>query len=228
MSGPVNGLTPGTSRIEAAETIINGFSVAIDGKSAFKEFTVEGKKLRLTIPLPADASKIDACTKQYLGKLDSMGKAALAAGLGKKATAIGFEQNANGQLIGLHRFKGKEVKVINDDYFAKEKDTKKLAKNTDLFNSIKLIWNNKTEEETTPQPQPDPTSQPAAANPTTTPPNPEAVEDKKEEIEEAKSKKAKETKESEKKEDVKPEEKFKEIKEDDETSEEDLEVKRKV
>ena len=64
-----------------------------------------------------------------------------------------------------------------------------MAKDTDLFNSIKLIWNNKTEEETPPQPQLDPT-QPAAANPTTTPPNPEAVEDKKEEeIEETKSKK---------------------------------------
>lgn len=223
MSGPVNGLTPGTSRIEAAETIINGFSVAIDGKSAFKEFTVEGKKLRLTIPLPADPSKVDACTKQYLGRLDSMGKAALAAGLGKKATAIGFEQNANGQLIGLHRFKGKEVKVLNDEYFSKEKDTKKLAKNTDLFNSIKLIWNTKTEEETPPQPQPDPTSQPASTNPITTPPNPQAVEDKKEEeVEEAKSKKAKPKEATEKKEDVKPEERFKEIKDDESTSEEEI------
>lgn len=223
MSGPVNGLTPGTSRIEAAETIINGFSVALDGKSAFKEFTVEGKKLRLTIPLPADASKVDACTKQYLGKLDAMGKAALAAGLGKKATAIGFEQNANGQLIGLHRFKSKGVKVLNDAYFAQEKDAKKLAKNTDLFNSIKLIWNTKTEEETPPQPQSNPTANPTTTNPTTTPPNPNNVEDKEEEeIEEAKSKKTKPAEATEKKEDVTNEEKIKEMKDDDETSEEEL------
>lgn len=244
MGAPIDTPNPvSTSQVtKTPPTLVNGFTISDDLKSAYKDFTCGVHKLRLTIPLPSDKSQFNRITENYNNKLDRMGDAALAAGLGKKATAIGFDEDAQGQLVGVHRYKGKKVTVLNQEYFQKETNKSKLEKNNKLFESVKNIFERKDVPPSTGDTPKTAQTPPKATDDQTdkkdeleakpkkkTQANIEAdkkedvkTEDKKEEVEEAKSKKAKSKEAAEKKEDVKPEDRFKELNDDESTSEEEL------